>query len=133
MDLGLAGRRALVTGASDLKPFGWQLPFHTRQVNEMWLDQYRSWIYGTTFGWQIGVGLATYIMSSAVYLTIALGALSRRPIVALAAGVTFGLVRGLAILAGRAMRTVSSSVAPAFRANAWPVVTRLPIATPVAA
>jgi hypothetical protein len=96
--LAVAGGAALVTAASDLRTFGVALPSHPRQVNERWLDQYRSWVYGVGFGWQIGVGLSTYIMTAAVYLVIVLGALTASPFAALAIGGLFGLVRGLAIL-----------------------------------
>ena len=50
-----------------------------RQVNERWLDAYRPWVYGAGFGFQIGTGLATYITTAAVYLTVVLGAPHRRP------------------------------------------------------
>lgn len=99
--LGIATVAALVCAASDLDPFGLHIPFHGRQVNERWLDQYRAWVYGAGFGWQIGCGLATYITTAGMYLTILLAALTGRPLVALAIGAGFGLIRGLAILAGR--------------------------------
>jgi hypothetical protein len=99
--LGAAAVAALVCAASDLDLFGWHLPFHGRQVNERWLDQYRAWVYGGGFGWQIGVGLATYITTAGVYLTILLAALTGDPGFALLLGGGFGLVRGLAILSGR--------------------------------
>jgi MFS family permease len=99
--LGIATVAALVCAASDLDPFGIHLPFHGRQVNERWLDQYRAWVYGAGFGWQIGCGLATYITTAGMYLTILLGALTGQPLVALAIGAGFGLLRGLAIFAGR--------------------------------
>ncbi|MHB1534844.1 MAG: hypothetical protein ACYC1D_09595 [Acidimicrobiales bacterium] len=95
---------ALVAALADL---GWlgrlgiRLPLLRRQVNERWLDQFRSWVYGAGFGWQIGVGIATYIMTAAVPLTAGLGALTGRPAVALVAGVAFGAFRGLAVLLGR--------------------------------
>lgn len=79
---------------------GLRLPIHRRQVNERWLDRYRTWVYGLGFGWQIGSGLATYVMTAGVYLVILLGALSARPGVALALGCAFGTVRGLAVLLG---------------------------------
>ena len=94
----IGGVAALITAASDLRTFGVALPNHPRQVNERWLDQYRSWIYGVGFGWQIGVGLSTYIMTAAVYLVIVLSGLTASPFTALAIGGLFGLVRGLAIL-----------------------------------
>jgi MFS family permease len=86
VDLAVGGRRAVG---------------HHRQVNERWLDHYRPWVYGAGFGFQIGSGLFTYVTTAGVYLVVALGALEGRPIVALALGLTFGLVRGLAVWLGR--------------------------------
>jgi hypothetical protein len=74
---------------------------HHRQVNERWLDEFRPWVYGAGFGWQLGTGLATYITTGGVYLLIALGASTGRPLLAFGFGTAFGLARGLAILAGR--------------------------------
>jgi hypothetical protein len=102
---GLAAAAAAVAAASDAAPDGWRLPIHRRQVNEVWLDRYRPWVYGTGFGWQIGAGLTTYIMTAAVYLVVVLAALSGDPALALGAGAVFGLVRGLAVYAGRDLVT----------------------------
>ena len=109
--LGIASVTALVCAASDLDPFGLHLPFHGRQVNERWLDQYRAWVYGGGFGWQIGCGLATYITTAGMYLTILLTALTGNPLAALAIGAGFGLVRGLAIYAGRSITTTDRLLA----------------------
>ena len=87
--------------ASDAGVKGLRVPVHHRQVNERWLDQFRPWIYGAGFGWQIGTGLATYITSAAVYLMIVLGALGGSPVWAVSLGMAFGLVRGLSVLLGR--------------------------------
>lgn len=76
------------------------LPHHRRQVDEDWLDEFRPWVYGGGFGLQIGAGLATYIMTTGVYLVVALGALTATPAAALALGALFGTTRGLAILSG---------------------------------
>jgi hypothetical protein len=103
--LGASAVLAAITIASDLKLGGFRLPSHTRQVNESWLDQFRSWVYGGGFGWQIGVGLATYVTTAAVYLMIAMGALTGSPGVAFAIGTAFGLVRGLAVFLGRKLTT----------------------------
>jgi hypothetical protein len=97
--LGVAAVAALVTAAMDLG-IGTEMPHHRRQVDEVWLDQYRSWVYGVGFGWQIGTGLATYIMTAAVYLTALMAALSGSVATAMALAVLFGFVRGLAILMG---------------------------------
>ncbi len=88
---------ALVTVASDLKPFGFSLPIHPRQVNETWLQRLRPWAYASGFGWQIGSGFATYIMTGAVYLTVAAGVLSADPLLAFGLGIVFGTLRGLCV------------------------------------
>jgi uncharacterized membrane protein len=54
-------------------------------------------VYASGFGWQIGTGLATYIITAATYLLIALAALSASPLVAVGLCVLFGLIRGLAV------------------------------------
>ncbi len=91
---------AVVGVGLDMGLLGTEMPHHRRQVDEVWLDQYRSWVYGAGFGWQIGTGLATYIMTAAVYLTVGLAALTGRPLVAFGLCVLFGLSRGLAIFLG---------------------------------
>ncbi|HEY7438901.1 MAG TPA: hypothetical protein VIC35_05845 [Acidimicrobiia bacterium] len=96
---------ALVAVASDTGIGGFHLPMHTRQVNEDWLDAYRGWVYGVGFGWQIGVGVGTFIMTAAVYLTVWLGTLTGSPLVALLLGGLFGLLRGLGILPARRCTT----------------------------
>jgi hypothetical protein len=96
---------AAVTIGSDLKVAGLRLPTVPRQVNEVWTGRYRNWVYAAGFGAQIGVGLSTYVMTAAVYLTIALAAMTGRPVAALLVGVTFGTVRGLAILLGVRLRS----------------------------
>ncbi len=92
---------AAAVAVSDSGAVGRRIPFHRRQVNERWLDGYRPWVYGVGFGWQIGSGLATYIVTAGVYLMVVLGAATGDPRVALALGTLFGLVRGLAVLLGR--------------------------------
>ena len=90
-----------LTVAADARIGGFRLPVHRRQVNERWLDQFRPWVYGAGFGWQIGCGLATYIKTCAVYLTIVLLALTGSPTAAVLVCTLFGFVRGLAVLLGR--------------------------------
>ena len=91
---------AIVTASSDAGLLGRGLPFHTRQVAESWLDAYRPWVYATGFGWQIGVGVATFVMTAALYLFVVAVVLTANPLVAILAGALFGLVRGLAIFLG---------------------------------
>lgn len=109
--LGIAAVLAAVTIASDLAIGGFRLPSHTRQVNETWLDQFRSWVYAGGFGWQIGVGLATYVTTAAVYLMIGMAALTASPLLALGVVTGFGFVRGLAILLGVGLTTPERMIA----------------------
>jgi hypothetical protein len=104
--LAIIGLFAVVSNFSDLGVKGFRLPRHNRQVDRRWLDHYRSWVYGTGFGWQIGVGLATYIVTTAVYLTVLVAFLTGSPGQALIIGLLFGGVRGLAIFLGVGAITV---------------------------
>ncbi len=96
---------AVATAAVDLGVFGIELPIFKRQVNDAWLRTYRGWVYGAGFGWQIGVGVATYIMTAGILLMVALAVLTASPLAALAIGTTFGLVRGSAVFIGRSATT----------------------------
>ena len=125
---------ALLAAASDTRLGGIRLPFHSRQVNERWLDQFRPWVYGAGFGWQIGVGLVTYIKTAALYLMIALAALTASPGTALAIGALFGLVRGLAVLLGRGITNTATLAAFHRRFTAaGPIVLRVVVACELAA
>lgn len=106
-----AGGAALVAAVSDAGVARWRLPAHRRQVNERWLDGYRSWVYGAGFGWQIGAGVVTYITTAAVYLLVALAVLTGNPLVALALCAWFGLLRGLAVLLTRHLRSAADLLA----------------------
>jgi hypothetical protein len=105
--LAVAAVLAVFSAAVDSGVLGFSPPFFKRQVNEYWLGRYRAWVYGSGFGWQIGAGVTTYIMTAAVFLTIAFGALSAGPGAALAIGVCFGLARGLAVLLTARLRTTA--------------------------
>lgn len=109
-DLGAGTALALVVVAAvaaalvDGRVLGSGPPFLRRQVNEDWLSNYRSWVYSGGFGWQIGAGITTYVMTAAVPLLIVVGALSGRPAVGVLLGAVFGLTRGLAVLTGARVR-----------------------------
>ena len=120
---------ALLAAASDAGIGGVRVPIHRRQVNERWLDQYRAWVYGSGFGWQIGTGLSTYITTAAVYLMVVLGALTAAPVTALVIGAGFGVVRGLAVLMTRNL-TVPADLRAFHRrfADVGPVVGRAVVA-----
>jgi hypothetical protein len=125
---------AAVAVASDIGLGGFHLPVHHRQVNERWLDQFRPWVYGGAFGWQIGTGLATYIMTAALYLMVVLAALTGRPWLALALGALFGLVRGLSVLLGRRITSPQTLTSFHQRFSLWgPRIRRVTIAVELGA
>ena len=98
---GIGAALAVITAGIDLGMFGIELPIFKRQVNDAWLRNYRSWVYGSGFGWQIGFGVATYIMTAGILLMIALAVLTVSLPQALGICVTFGAVRGSAVYIGR--------------------------------
>ncbi len=110
---------ALGAAASDGRVAGFHLPGHDRQVNERWLDSYRPWVYGAGFGWQIGVGLATYIMTAGLYLLIIMGGLTANPWTAVAIGGLFGLVRGLAVYLAAGLDSGEKLLAFHARFESW--------------
>ena len=74
------------------------VPSVRRQVNEDWLRQYRSWVYGVGFGVQLGAGLATIVTSAATYLLVVVALLSPTPWLAVALGALYGAARALPVL-----------------------------------
>lgn len=88
---------SILAGAVDAGSLGIRPPFFRRQVDDAWLRQYRPWVYGVGFGWQIGVGVTTYVMTAGVVLTVFLAALTASPLAAVVLGVLFGGVRGSAV------------------------------------
>jgi hypothetical protein len=97
----VAGGVALVAAgavAVDVGLFGDLIPIWRRQVNDAWLSRYRSWVYGAGFGWQLGVGVATYIMTAAVFAVPLLAGATADPLTALGICALYGLVRGVAVL-----------------------------------
>ncbi|WP_461024003.1 hypothetical protein [Thalassiella azotivora] len=101
----LGASAALVATAADTRFLDFRLPLHPRQVNEVWLDRYRRWVYAAGFGAQIGSGFATYVMTASTYLLVVLAALTASPAAALALGGLFGLVRGAAVLLTAGVRS----------------------------
>jgi hypothetical protein len=76
------------------------VPGPRRQVNERWLDHYRGWVYGLGFGAQLGAGITTVVVSSAVYAVWLAALASAHPVTGLVIGVAAGALRGATVLAG---------------------------------
>jgi hypothetical protein len=81
------------------------VPGPRRQVDERWLDRYRGWVYGLGFGAQLGAGVTTVVVSSAVYGVLAAAFLSGRADAGLAIGAGAGALRGATVLMGARVAT----------------------------
>ncbi|HEV3129913.1 MAG TPA: hypothetical protein VGY32_13080 [Solirubrobacteraceae bacterium] len=83
--------------------FAWELvrvsvPGPRRQVNEQWLHRYRSWVYGLGFGTQLGAGVATVVVSSAVYAVVLSAFAAGQPETGAAIGALAAALRGATVL-----------------------------------
>lgn len=96
---------ALIGAALDFGVAGLKLPTVRRQVNDEWLYIYRGWLYGLGFGLQLGLGFATVVNSSALYLVYLAAFLSASPMSGAVIGACFGVVRGISLLASRKVQT----------------------------
>lgn len=82
----------------DAGVLGERVPSIHRQVNEDWLDLYRSWVYGTGFGWQLGFGVVTIVPTAGTYVAWLMAMLTGSWWMGAAVGGAFGLARGLPLL-----------------------------------
>jgi sulfite exporter TauE/SafE len=81
------------------------LPTTRRQVHEQWRAEYRGWVWGLTFGFQLALGVITVVTTSTVYVTWVAALLSGSTAAGAAIGVAFGLARALPILTVARVRT----------------------------
>jgi hypothetical protein len=98
------GVRLVVVGAALAAGIAWELargtvPGPRRQVNEQWLDRYRGWVYGLGFGAQLGAGVTTIVVSSAVYGVWLAALASAKPGAGVVIGACAGALRGATVLA----------------------------------
>ncbi len=107
--VGIVVAVALVGAA--LERSGRPLPSLRRQVDEDWLHEYRGWVYGAGFGFQLGAGVLTYITSAAVPVAVVAALLVDHVLAAVAIMATFGLARGLSIIPARTIDTSDRLVA----------------------
>ena len=90
---------ALTAAAFDLRIVPVRLPTVRRQVDERWLRRYRGWVYGVGFGFQLGLGVVTVVVTAGVYAALAAAFLSGSPGRGALIGGAFGLARALTVLA----------------------------------
>jgi hypothetical protein len=112
---GIRGRLAVIAGALAVG-LAWELaregvPGPRRQVDERWLDRYRSWFYGLAFGVQLGTGVATVVVSSAVYAVWVAAFASAQLEAGAAIGAVAGAFRGATLLAGATLGTPDRLIA----------------------
>ena len=86
------------------------VPGPRRQVDERWLDQYRGWVYGVSYGAQLGLGLTTVVASAATYVALVAAVLSADAARGALILGCFGLIRGLTPLAGRRVHSPAQLV-----------------------
>jgi hypothetical protein len=91
--------------AFDLRLLGLRLPTVRRQVDENWLNQYRGWVYGVGYGFELGLGVVTIVNTAAIYAALGIAALSGSVATGAIIGGTFGLARGLAVVPGHRLTT----------------------------
>jgi hypothetical protein len=75
-----------------------RVPTIRRQVDDLWLQKYRSWVYGLGFGFQLGAGIVTVVVTWSIYVTFAASLMSGSPYLGALIGLVFGVVRALPIL-----------------------------------
>ncbi len=104
------------------------LPTIHRQVDEVWLQRYRGWVYGVGFGFQLGLGVVTIVTTATVYLLFALAFLSGSWRSGAALGGAFGLVRAVPVLAMAKVTTAKRLREAHRRIQGWgPVAARAAI------
>jgi len=88
-----------------------RIPSWHRQVNEDWLSEFRGWVYGAGFGFQLGLGVVTIIPSAIFYAVMAAALLVGSVPAAIVIGAAFGLARGLVLLTARRIVDTQSLLA----------------------
>jgi hypothetical protein len=94
--VGLAGGVLLVAAAALGRP----PPSLERQVDHRWLDEYRGWVVGAGFGFQLGTGLVTRIPSFALYLLFLCALLGAPAAALIVAATVYAALRAVAAAPG---------------------------------
>lgn len=97
---GLSVAVTAVCLAADARLLGLRLPDRPRQVDASWVGRLRPWAYAGGFGWQLGTGLSTYVMTNATYTVILVGIVLLAPLTAVELALVYGVCRGATILVG---------------------------------
>ncbi|MGQ0805373.1 MAG: urease accessory protein UreH domain-containing protein [Actinomycetota bacterium] len=118
----------------DLRLVGLRPPTVRRQVNEDWLTEYRGWVYGLGFGFQLGMGVVTIVTTATVYVTFVFAFLTGSLPFGIVIGTVFGLVRALPMVLVTRVREPAELRRTVRRAQAWaPIAQRAAVASLLAA
>lgn len=121
--VGWSARALLLAGfalmALALELSGRRIPGPRRQVSESWLPAFRGWVYGGGFGVQLGSGVTTIVSTTLVYLTFLSAFVTGSTYYGFLIGLTFGAVRGAAILPAARVHTTASLQRLARRVANW--------------
>lgn len=112
--LGLLAVGAVVVDRRERRILSWH-----RQVNEDWLSEYRGWVYGLGFGFQLGLGVVTIVTTASVYLTWAAALLSGSTAAGAVIGFAFGLARALPLFGARRVTGPDELAARVGRLDRW--------------
>jgi sulfite exporter TauE/SafE len=85
----------IAAAAADL--IGAKAPGPHRQVNERWINAFRGWVYAGSFGSQLALGTATYVVTWGLYAIYLAALLSATPETGAMIGVSFGLGRSISL------------------------------------
>lgn len=96
---------ALAGAVAEAGLFGIRVPTTKRQVDERWMDRFRGWVYGSGWGFQLGLGFVTVVNSAAVYVAFGCALLAGSVVGGAAVGLAFGLARGLLVYLSAPIRT----------------------------
>jgi hypothetical protein len=111
-----------------------RLPTVRRQVNEDWLTEYREWVYGGGFGFQLGLGVVTIVTTATVYVTFGLAFLTASLPAGLVVGAVFGLTRASPLVLATRVHGPAQLRRLVRRAHGWaPLVQRAALVSLLAA
>lgn len=113
------GAALLAALALDLGLFGLQIPTPGRQVDDRWLYEYRGWVTGAGFGFQLGLGVVTVVTTALTYVTYLAAALSGSVAAGALIGGIYGAVRGLSALGSARVDSTERLIHMEDRLNRW--------------
>jgi hypothetical protein len=105
--------------ALDLGLGGLRIPTIDRQVDDRWLYEYRGWVTGAGFGFQLGLGVVTIVTTALTYVTFVAAALSGSAATGALIGGLYGGVRGLTALGSARVNSTERLVRMEDRLNRW--------------